>query len=81
MSLKLLCGILKKTLFSPVIHHACVHHTDLSLVFAQAHPNKPHVILGSETWLSSSVNITEIIPDSINYALYYKDRGDGYGRV
>ena len=38
------------------------------------------VILGSETWLSNSINNTEIMPDGMN-ATYCKDRGDGYGRL
>ena len=33
VSLRLLYGILKKTSFSPVIHRARVHRTDLSLVW------------------------------------------------
>ena len=42
---------------------------------------KPHIIFGTETWLSNSVSNTEIIPDNMNYTIYRKDRDDGYGGV
>ncbi|XP_072033764.1 uncharacterized protein [Amphiura filiformis] len=40
---------------------------------------KPDVIIGSETWLNSSVNSCELFPSE--YTVFRKDREDGYGGV
>jgi len=42
---------------------------------------KPHIIVGTETWLSTSICNNEVIPSEWNYTLYQKDRPDGYGGV
>ena len=42
---------------------------------------KPHIIIGTETWLSRDILDSEIIPDEFNYTIYRKDRIDGYGGV
>ena len=42
---------------------------------------KPHIIIGTETWLSAGVNDNEVIPAEWNYNLYRKDRLDNYGGV
>ena len=41
----------------------------------------PDVIVGTETWLNSSIKDNEIIPADFNYKIYRKDRSDGYGGV
>ena len=43
--------------------------------------HKPHIIVGTETWLSAGVNNNEVIPAEWNYNVYRKDRPDGYGGV
>jgi len=43
--------------------------------------NKPHIIFGTETWLSQSIHNNEIIPDDLNYSIYRKDREDSHGGV
>ena len=43
--------------------------------------HKPHIIVGTETWLSASVNNNEVIPAEWNYNVYRKDRPDGYSGV
>ena len=42
---------------------------------------KPHIIVGTETWLSPNVNNNEVISPEWNYNIYRKDRPDGYGGV
>ena len=39
----------------------------------------PDIIIGCETWLTSTILNNEVIPE--NYKLYRKDREDGYGGV
>ena len=40
---------------------------------------EPTVIIGTETWLNPNIHSSEIFPP--NYAVFRKDRGDGYGGV
>ena len=42
---------------------------------------KPHIIVGTETWLSPDISNNEVIPAEWNYNIYRKDRPDGYGGV
>ena len=42
---------------------------------------KPDVIAGTETWLTSDVMNSEIIPPEYGYNIYRKDQGNGYGGV
>ena len=43
--------------------------------------HKPHIIIGTETWLSNDTCNNEIIPEDWNYIIYRNDRSDGYGGV
>ena len=40
---------------------------------------KPHIIFGTEPWLSDTIKDNEIIPASLNYTIYQKERHHGYG--
>ena len=42
---------------------------------------KPHIIIGTEIWLSNETCDNEIIPDGWNYVIYRNDRPDGYGGI
>jgi len=42
---------------------------------------KPHVMVGTETWLSPNVSNNEVISAEWNYNIYQKDKPDGYGGV
>ena len=42
---------------------------------------KPHIIVGTETWLSPDINNNEVISAEWNYNIYRKDRPDGYSGV
>ena len=42
---------------------------------------KPHIIVGAEIWLSTSICNNEVIPGEWNYTFYRQDRPDGYGSV
>ena len=41
--------------------------------------NKPDIVVGSESWLSPSVNNHEVFPH--DYIVHRKDRADNYGGV
>ena len=43
--------------------------------------HNPHIIIGTETWLSSDISNNEIIPSDLNYNIYWNDHADGYGGV
>ena len=43
--------------------------------------HNPHIIIGTETWLSSDISSNEIIPSNLNYNIYQNDHADGYGGV
>ena len=43
--------------------------------------HKPHIIVGTETWLSPNVNNNEVISPEWIYNIYRKDRPDSYGGV
>ena len=43
--------------------------------------HKPHIIIGSETWLSTDISNSEIIPYDFKYNIYRNDRQDGHGGV
>ena len=43
--------------------------------------HKPHIIVGTEIWLSVSISNNEVIPAEWNYNVYQNDRPDGYGGV
>ena len=43
--------------------------------------HKPHIIVGTETWLSPNVNNNKVISPEWSYNIYRKDRPDGYGGV
>ena len=49
------------------------------LEFISTH--KPHIIIGSETWLSSDVSNNEVISHDFKYNIYRNDRQDSYGGV
>ena len=49
------------------------------LEFISTH--KPHIIIGSKTWLSSDISSNEVIPHDFKYNIYRNDRRDGYGGV
>ena len=42
---------------------------------------KPHIIVGTETWLSPDISNNEVISAEWNYNIYRKDRPDSYGGV
>ena len=42
---------------------------------------KPHIIIGTETWLFPDISNNEIISSDLNYNIYRNDRADGYGEV
>ena len=42
---------------------------------------KPHIIVGTGTWLSLDISNNEVISAEWNYKIYRKDRPDGYGGV
>ena len=41
--------------------------------------HQPHIIIGTEIWLSPDISNNEIIPNDFNYNIYRNDRQDGYG--
>ena len=47
----------------------------------QIFSHRPHIIIGTETWLSNDVQDNEIIPEYCNYIIYHNDRSDGYGGI
>ena len=49
----------------------------LDLIFT----HKPHIIIGTETWLSNNIHDNEVIPEYCNYVIYRNDRSDGYGGI
>jgi len=42
---------------------------------------KPHIIIGTETWLSPDVSNNEIIPSDFSYNIYRNDQADGYSGI
>ena len=42
------------------------------LEFISTH--KPHIIIGSETWLSSDVSNNDVIPHDFKYNIYINDQ-------
>ena len=42
---------------------------------------KPHIIVGTETWINPDISDSEIIPPELNYQIYRNDWADGYGGV
>ena len=40
---------------------------------------QPHVITGTETWVSNFIVDNEVIPAKMNYTIFQKDWIDGYG--
>ena len=50
----------------------------LDLIFTHKLP----IIIGTETWLSSDIHDSKIIPEYCNYIIYCNDRTtDGYGGI
>jgi hypothetical protein len=41
--------------------------------------HKPEIVIGTETWLNSSIQDSELFPP--DFAVFRKDRPDGYGGI
>ena len=43
--------------------------------------HNPHIIIGTERWLSSDISNNKIILSDLNYNIYWNNHVDGYGGV